>query len=304
MDILSNILRQSQLSGGVYFCDSFTSHWGLEVEESEHGVFHMLIDGSAKLGYNDKVITLNPGDIVALPYGASHWIAYDHQIDRGNFSQVTASQQLMAANTTPIDGHPVLSTLLCGYFRLDSSQDHPFLKGMPDCIHLLASSSNYDHWLSPLVIKMYHETRSPSIGSDLIVSRQVELLYIELVRSWLNHGAIDASFLSAASNPLIFKVLNLFHSKPQTHYQLDSLAREVGMSRASLTKKFHQLVGVAPMTYLAKWRIQNAASLLANSKRSIFDIALIVGYRSDSALSKKFKAEMGISPGEYRKKHG
>jgi AraC-like DNA-binding protein len=81
------------------------------------------------------------------------------------------------------------------------------------------------------------------------------------------------------------------------------LAKDIGMSRATLTRKFTKLLGSSPMNYLAIWRIHKACHLLRTSHLSLLEIALAVGFQSDSALSKKFRTEIGVSPGAFRKQY-
>ena len=77
MDILSDLLQQSQLTGGVYYCHAFDDRWGLDVDASDCGTFHILIKGAAKLSLKNKVTTMKPGDIIAIPNGDEHWIALE-----------------------------------------------------------------------------------------------------------------------------------------------------------------------------------------------------------------------------------
>jgi AraC-like DNA-binding protein len=78
------------------------------------------------------------------------------------------------------------------------------------------------------------------------------------------------------------------------------IARHVGVNERYLTHCFHQEVGIAPMSYLLRYRIGRAKELLAESDRSITDIAMQVGFSSSSYLSHVFLKEVGVTPREYR----
>lgn len=73
-----------------------------------------------------------------------------------------------------------------------------------------------------------------------------------------------------------------------------------GVSRAALARRFTELVGEPPMTFLAGWRLALAADLLRASDATIGAIARQVGYGSSFALSTAFTRVRGISPRQYR----
>jgi AraC-like DNA-binding protein len=80
------------------------------------------------------------------------------------------------------------------------------------------------------------------------------------------------------------------------------LAREVGASRSTLAERFVHFVGQPPMQYLARWRMQVAARLLADSTAKVSAVALEVGYESEAAFSRAFKKTVGVSPATWRDK--
>jgi AraC-like DNA-binding protein len=79
-----------------------------------------------------------------------------------------------------------------------------------------------------------------------------------------------------------------------------SLARETGVSRAALARRFTELVGEPPMAFLAGWRLALAADLLRDPDATLGAVARQVGYGSPYALSTAFKRVRGVSPREHR----
>jgi AraC family transcriptional regulator, alkane utilization regulator len=94
--------------------------------------------------------------------------------------------------------------------------------------------------------------------------------------------------------------LAALHARPGYLWTLDELARHVATSRSVLAERFTGLLGMAPMQYLARWRMQLAAELLAGSKASIAEISHRLGYGSEAALSRAFKRIVGVSPAHWR----
>jgi transcriptional regulator GlxA family with amidase domain len=72
------------------------------------------------------------------------------------------------------------------------------------------------------------------------------------------------------------------------------------MSRTAFSTRFSALAGDPPMRHLARVRLSLAAGHLATTSASIHQIARLAGYDNDASLSKAFKREFGITPGQYR----
>jgi AraC-like DNA-binding protein len=89
------------------------------------------------------------------------------------------------------------------------------------------------------------------------------------------------------------------HAEPTRAWTLEELAREAGLSRSSFAERFAGYVGIPPMQYLQKWRLQIAASRLVDGA-SIAAIAADVGYESEAAFSRAFKRVIGASPADWR----
>jgi AraC-like DNA-binding protein len=94
--------------------------------------------------------------------------------------------------------------------------------------------------------------------------------------------------------------LRLLHKNPARAWTLADLAAEVGVSRASLARRFAARVGETPMAYLADWRIALAADLLRETTDTVDSIARKVGYANAFALSVAFKRLRGITPTAHR----
>jgi len=101
-------------------------------------------------------------------------------------------------------------------------------------------------------------------------------------------------------DPRIQQAAALIRDQPARAWTLQSLAREVGMSRTALTTGFRAATGESPMRHLAKIRLSQAAGYLLAADLSVEAIARRTGYASNASLSKAFRREFGASPGAYR----
>lgn len=80
------------------------------------------------------------------------------------------------------------------------------------------------------------------------------------------------------------------------------VAAHVGLSPDYLARQFKQVTGVAPITYLRRYRLARAMEYLDDG-RTVTDTAALVGFQSLAHFSREFKQELGMSPSQYRKKH-
>jgi AraC-like DNA-binding protein len=127
------------------------------------------------------------------------------------------------------------------------------------------------------------------------------MLFISAVRHYLATLPEDSvGWLAGLRDDAIGRALRLLHERVTHDWSLDELAKDAGLSRTVLAERFQHFVGVPPMRYLARWRMQLACSLLSNGNLSLAEIATRVGYGSETALSRAFKREIGIAPTAWR----
>jgi AraC-like DNA-binding protein len=72
------------------------------------------------------------------------------------------------------------------------------------------------------------------------------------------------------------------------------------VSRATLARRFAEVVGQPPMEFLTEWRLTLAADLILDPRETVGSVARAVGYSSPYALSAAFKRVRGVSPHEHR----
>jgi AraC-like DNA-binding protein len=87
----------------------------------------------------------------------------------------------------------------------------------------------------------------------------------------------------------------------QDAVDLESAAREAGLSAFHFLRLFAGVLGVTPHQYLVRSRLRHAARLLADDTRSITDIALAVGFGDLSNFVRTFRRAAGVSPRAFRK---
>ncbi|MCC8142972.1 MAG: helix-turn-helix domain-containing protein [Tannerellaceae bacterium] len=109
------------------------------------------------------------------------------------------------------------------------------------------------------------------------------------------HTPIDQKFLDKV-NAIIDRHLD------NSDFDINLLAKELGVSRSSLYTKFKALTGTSPNEFVINSKLKRAATLLKNNPElQIADIASQLGFSSPRYFSQCFKTQFHISPAEYRK---
>jgi AraC-like DNA-binding protein len=146
------------------------------------------------------------------------------------------------------------------------------------------------------------ESTAGRAGGEAVLARLSELMFVELVRRYLaTLPEENVGWLSGLRDEQVGRALGKLHGQPANDWSLDTLAREVALSRSVLAERFAHHVGVPPMQYLAQWRMQLAASLLTGTTHGLAEIAEQVGYGSEAALSRAFKRLVGVAPTDWRR---
>lgn len=301
MDILSDILATMHLRGSVYFSTCFCSPWGLDIEKTERASFHIIIKGECWLQVETlpEPKKLVAGDILVLPHGTKHQIS-DYPENICLNGQDTVNKIISGDN--PFAGDEGSFNILCGYFEFSHDQQLPFLDSLPEIIHLTQKDRNKLCRLDTVMALIVDEVSMERPGKTVIVDRITEILFIQVVRAYIQLQNHSDNYLSALNDKQIASILAMLHQKPECNWTLESLAAEAGMSRAVFANRFHQLVGETPMKYLLAQRMYIAKRLIATTKYSLFNIAEQVGYHSDSSFKKAFKRFFNETPASFRQK--
>ena len=187
-------------------------------------------------------------------------------------------------------------TMLVGTYEHHREVSQRMLHALPQVVVLRAGQ-----WDSPIVGLLAEEVVKDEPGQELVLDRLLDLLVIAAVRAWFARAETPApAWYRAHADPVVGRALRMLHHNPEHPWTVAGLAAEVGMSRAALARRFTELVGEPPMSFLTGWRLALAADLLREPGATVGSVARRVGYGSPFALSTAFKRVHGISPREHR----
>jgi AraC-like DNA-binding protein len=272
---------------------SGAGRWGVRYTDFGEPSFCTVIEGRCRLAVDGvKPITLEAGDFVLLPATPGFTMS--------GFEPVTPKRldpKASAALTGDIrhgrrTGPPDVR-LLGGYFVFESPDAGLLVSLLPRLLHVRGIAR-----LSMLVRLVGEEASESRSGRDLILSRLVEVMLIEALRSTQGEDA-PPGLLRGLSDARIAAAIRKMHGSPARPWTVAQLAREAALSRSAFFDRFMRAVGLAPMEYLVGWRMAVAKDLLRREDLGLAVIAERVGYSSASTFSTAFSRHVGQPPGRY-----
>ena len=334
VDVLSEVLRVVRLSGAIHFRAEFTHPWailstppamlaaGLKVPEGSVTPFHVVTQGCCLVTSGAlPPIQVETGDVIVFPRGDQHVMASDPELAPVPIQEICSQPSREHITVVEHGGGGPPAHLICGFLHSDQRFD-PLLKSLPamlwvrlrdDAFTLDTLDSVGRHvqtikhpqekeWWQASVQYLISETATPGPGNRAVLARLAESLFLELLRWQLQfatqgHGG---GWLAGLHDPQVGPALTLLHAQPERPWTVEALAREVGVSRAALAKRFVELVGESPIQYLAGWRMHLAQHLLQDSTLGVAEIAGRVGYDSDAAFNRAFRRVVGSPPATWR----
>ncbi|MBD8079327.1 AraC family transcriptional regulator [Cellulosimicrobium arenosum] len=313
MDVVAGLLDGPRARGAFLLRSHLSAPWGMRIEDEAPLTIVPVLRGSGWVGAAvsasghgrdvDRGVQVEEGDVVLLR-GPDHYVVAD--------SPATAPQVVIGPTEVcrAIDGGPSPMTVLgvrswgndpdgetvivTGTYPLDGEVGRRILRVLPPRVVLRSGQVD-----TVLVEMLAREVVQDLPGQEAVLDRLLDLLLISCLRTWLS-GPDAPGWYRADADPVVGAALRLIHHDPARAWSVESLAREVGLSRAAFSRRFTELVGEPPMAYLTGWRLDLAADLLLADDATVASVARAVGYGTPFALSSAFKRVRGVSPAVHR----
>jgi AraC-like DNA-binding protein len=319
-DALSDLLRTVRLTGATFFDVVAREPWAVESPPREMILPKVLPGADHLIAYHvvtagrcfatpigGEPVAVEAGEVVVFTQGDPHLMSSSPGMRAGpgapNAIDVATASQLPFFINFRGDGGGAPSTkCVCGYLACDARPFNPLLSNLPPVIKAGDPQGNEAGWLGQFIRFAVLESSEKRAGGESVLAKLSELMFIEVVRRYLEKLPPEqAGWLAGLRDPFVGKALSLLHGAPARGWTIEELAKEVGLSRSVLAERFVDLVGIPPMHYLAKWRMQLAAELLSAGGAPVASIAAEIGYDSEAAFSRAFKKMMGVPPSAWRR---
>jgi len=316
VDLLSDLLDRMNLSGMVLFRAEFREPWSVLTPNSaqlakvlpfrtEHIIpFHVIATGGCWLEMPEsEPVWLTAGDAVLLPYGDSHRLGGRDSAKPVQVGHLLPHPPWQEMVVVEHGGQGTQTSIICGFLQCDELLFHPFLRHLPALLHVSPDTSPEDAWLAGTIRHTANEAGRAGPGARSMLPRLTELMFVEILRKHMHSLSKDeVGWFAAFNDPVVGAGLKYLHGAPLQDWSVESLARQVGVSRTVLADRFKHFLDQPPMQYLAQWRLQLAAQLLKSSDLPIKAIADQSGYESEAAFGRAFKRYFDLPPGDWRKR--
>jgi AraC-like DNA-binding protein len=164
-----------------------------------------------------------------------------------------------------------------------------------------AANSHEMDWLDAILRFIASEAKGLRLGGDTVLTRLADILIIQTIRWWIEHQAtMQPGWLAALRDARIGRAITLIHRDPGHAWTVGSLASEVAMSRSSFADRFTEMLGEPVMSYVTRWRMYTALTILRQESADIGELATRLGYTSEAAFNRTFKRVIGMTPGVAR----
>jgi AraC-like DNA-binding protein len=279
---------------------TFRSPWGVAFPQ---GPSHIHIVQSGVIWAwteGGEAICAEAGDLVLFPRGGGHFIADNVRARRVALADIP--QQAFDSETMSLSwgGSGAESRVLCCRFLFGGPLADQLLAALPPIIHINRRRAPSSDWLDIISRYLIAETMQVKPGTAVMISRLIDLLFVQTLRAWANGHDRALGWLGGLNDPRIGRALAVIHASPARKWTAVELAHEAGLSRSAFADRFAKIVGEPPLSYLTRWRLNLAADLLVQSGATIGDIARRVGYGSDAGFNKAFKAQFGATAAAFR----
>ena len=292
-DPLSDVVRllrpRAVFSKGI----SGAGAWAVRYSDYGEPSFCAVLGGSCRLAVDGHpALTLEAGDFVLLPATPGFTMSGFEPATPAHIDPKRSPAPTTAVRHGRQDGPPDVE-LLGGAFLFDSPDTVLLKHVLPAMLHVRGVPR-----LAQLVRLVAEESADDKPGREVVLTRLVELLLVEALRST---RATDAppGLLRGLTDARLVSALRRIHDQPARSWTVPQLANEAALSRSAFFERFTRTVGVPPMDYLLAWRMALAKELLRAGGVGIGDVAERVGYSSASTFSVAFSRHVGQAPSRY-----
>lgn len=307
-----DVLAQLRVSGAVVLRHRYKVPWAIDVPSAQELVTMLGVDTQATIvpfhivtqGWLDYIpetgdkIRVATGQFIVCMNGNGHLLINGKPNKTLTFGDLIYHENYQQACSE--EGGE--TAILCGAFLLRNTRNNPIISALPEVLHVDALGQQSTFAMQQIYRLFVNELQADNCGKDYMLERLLEVMYTESIRDYVSkHPGLSGNWLSALSDQRVNAALNYIHKNISSDITVSLLADKVHMSASRFAALFKQAVGLAPMRYIANWRMQVAANKLLNSTRSVGQIAEQAGYGSAAAFNHAFTRVYNCSPAAWRK---
>lgn len=228
----------------------------------------LVLSGEGEVTVDGASYPIARGDIVIYNRGAQH------------------------AEKTADAGLEIAFFGICNFRIENLPADHLIAEGVPPVLHTGADEEKFVRYFNSLS----EEVATAEPYGELTAKYLARLILVGILRL---ADIAESKFVSPAVFTRIYRYLNKNFATVES---MEQVCEELHVSKYYLSHLFKKHTGTSPMQYVTERRMAYAKQLLFETKLSAGEIAEACGYRDRAVFFKAFKREVGMTPGEYRKR--
>jgi AraC-like DNA-binding protein len=297
-DVLSQVLTLIRLRGELVYSAQLRAPWSIAFPKGA-AHFYFVEAGTMWLKASGaEPMAIRQGDMLLLPHGTGHLIYDDPDTPPADIGGLIGEHFDRDKSVLDYGGSGATSHVVGGLFHFEGGSLAAIMAALPLVVHIPCEEGKTPDWLFALTHFMVKESHEVAPGSSLMISRLIDLLVIRTLRTWAASQAHPGSWVGALGDERIGRALSAVHAAPYHHWTVEGLASIATMSRSIFAERFMARVGEAPLQYVKRLKLTLAADMLASGGLRVTQAAERIGYASDAAFSRAFKAQFGYAPSE------
>jgi AraC family transcriptional activator of mtrCDE len=305
MDALTRLIHMARPQAGLDLRCQLSGAYEIPHAAAPDGIvpFHLVLAGSCRIESSGGLLTARAGDFVLFPRGGTHRICDDG----AHAPSTQGATRMRYDGMLPLRrmGKGVVDAdLLCGHFEHARSAGELLFKSLPDPLHVSLQDDESPASLEPVVALMRHEAQKQGPGALAIVTALSQALLAMALRRFGERLGGQASILALLADAQLGASVRALLKEPGRAWTIEGLAKFAAMSRAHYARRFREASGMTVFDFMTLARMAIACDLLRETRRTVGDIGMEVGYQSEAAFGKAFRQRVGELPAQYRRRHG
>ena len=302
-DPLGEALHVLRMSGAYYCRSELSAPWGLDLPAMRGYMWlHVVTHGRCWLEANGaEPQLLEPGAFALVPHGEGHVLRSEPGARARAVTELPIEQVSDRYEVLRHGGGGTPTIMICGAVRFEHPAARDLVGLMPDIISVEPPDSLESQWMHMTLRLIASEARDLRPGGETVITRLCDVLVVQIIRKWMSDdSAAQRGWIGALHDPQIGRAISLVHRDPARAWTVESLAREVALSRSAFAARFSELVGESPIAYVTRWRMQVAGTWLSEADLTVSQVAARLGYGSEAAFNRAFKRIVGVPPGAVK----
>ncbi|TYP88891.1 cupin domain-containing protein [Blastococcus xanthinilyticus] len=319
MDAFSDVLRGVRASGSLFGHSILTPPWSLQFVDGAPLTLCTLVSGAGwivpegappqRMGAYDTVLVRGPGTFGFVDEVGTGAVPIECGVacatpDQGGtryrlgWHDPGEPRESEGVGSGRAGSAAAATTLVVGAYPVRGEISRQLVEALPVLLYVGAGGS-----ADPVLDHLAAEAAVDAPGQQVVLDRLLDWMLVCTLREFFDRpGARPPAWWAAQRDPVAREALRVLHAEPAAPWTVAALAERAGVSRATLAKRFADLVGEPPLTYLTRWRMTLAADLLLDQPdATIGEVARSVGYSDPFGFSAAFKRVRGVSPSEFRR---